>query len=203
MQFASDGYAADQRAMGAREVGTLVTSAIAALNTRYGNRWLFGGAEDDAPPFAADGTYLGAVGAAAARQVEIAPGVKQDASVRSDVAIRGDGGGVDLIGTLKALQAALASNDVAGVRAALTPLDGAIGQVAIARSEAGVAMDAIATAGEAAKIAAEDEQVQLAQLSEVGLPEASTRLAQAQSALEASMSAAAQSFRITLLDYLR
>jgi flagellar hook-associated protein 3 FlgL len=204
VQFSSDGYPGEQRAMGAAEVGTLVTSAIASLNARYGNRWIFGGTADDAPPFdAATGAYLGAVGDDGARQVEIAPGVLQASAVRADRAIRGDGGGVDVIATLKALQTALRDNDVAGVRAALTPLDSAITQVATARADAGVAMDAIGTAGEAAKLAAEDEQMQLAQLSEVGLPEATTRLAQAQAALEASMSAAAQSFRITLLDYLR
>jgi flagellar hook-associated protein 3 FlgL len=202
VQLASDGYPADQRTAGAAEAGSLVTAAVAALNVRYGNRWIFGGTQDDAPPFAADGTYVGAAGAAGARQVEIAPGVLQTAAVRSDVALRGDGGGVDVLGTLRALQTALAANDVAGVRAALTPLDRSISQVATARAEAGVAMDAIGAAGEAAKIAAEDEQVQLAQLSEVGLPEASTRLAQAQAALEASMAAAAQSFRLSLLDYL-
>jgi flagellar hook-associated protein 3 FlgL len=203
VQFASDAYPADQRTAGATEVGALLQTAIASLNAKFGNRYVLGGRLDGAPPFDATGAYHGDTGPAAVRQVEVAPGVLQDASIRADVAVQGANGGVDVLATLKSLQAALAANDVTGVRNALDPLDGSIAQIANARAEGGVAADALAAASQAGKMAAEDGQVQISHLADVDLPEASVRLAQAQTALQASMSAAAQSFRLTLLDYLK
>lgn len=200
VQFSSDAYPADQRAIGAAEVETLVSSAIAALNMRYGNRWIFGGNEDGAPPFDPSGAYNGDH---AQRQVEVAPGVLQDSAVRADVTVGGYGGGVDVLQTMQDLRQALATNDVTGIRNTLDPLDQGITQVATGRAEAGVSMDALAAAAEAGKIASQDEQVQLSELAQADISEASIRLAQAQQALEASMAAAAQGFRLTLVDFLR
>jgi len=194
------GNGAAERGSGALAVGQLLAEVVARANTRFGNRWVFGGNRDGAPPFDVSGSYLGDAGI---RQVEIAPGVLQDASVRADVALKGVGGGVDVLGVLQGLQAALAANDLAGIQAALPLLETSIGQLAQARVEAGLGMDAFATATEAAKMAATDERTRATHLGEVDLIESSIELTQTQRALEASLSASAQSFRLTLLDYLR
>jgi len=200
VSLSSAGHGAAERGYGAAEVGQLLAEVVARANTRFGNRFVFGGNRDGAAPFDAAGNYLGDAGV---RQVEIAPGVLQDASVRADVALKGAGGGLDVLAALQALQAALAANDEAGIRATLPALETSIGQLAQARSEAGLGMDAFATATEAAKIAATDEKTRAAHLGEVDLIESSIQLTQTQRALEASLSASAQSFRLTLLDYLR
>jgi flagellin-like hook-associated protein FlgL len=110
---------------------------------------------------------------------------------------------VDLLGTLTALEAALAANDVAGVRASLGGLERSVAQVASARAELGVSMGSLDTANAAAELAADEEKVALVRTSETDLAEASLRLAQAQSALEASMAATAQVLKLSLLDFLR
>jgi flagellar hook-associated protein 3 FlgL len=200
VQFSNAGYPAAQTQMGAQEVKALTGGIVSMLNTRHGNRYLFGGTRDDAPPFAADGSYLGDAGL---REVEIAPGVLQQANVRADVVMKGAGGGVDALGALQALEAALQAHDQAGVRATLDALDASIAQVSAGRAQAGTAMHAFDVAVSAGKITADDEEATAAKLGEVDLVDASVRLAMAQHALEASLSATAQSFRLTLLDYLR
>ncbi|MBI5070231.1 MAG: flagellar biosynthesis protein FlgL [Deltaproteobacteria bacterium] len=206
VQMSNSTFGAQERGFAASEVQQLVSMVIAAGNTRFGNRWIFGGNRDGAPPFADGtdpvipaGTYLGD---AAVRQVEIAPGVLQDASIRGDVTWKGAGGGVDVIATLQGLQAALASNDTAAVRAALTPLDAAVGQVGAARSRVGASMDAFSTANAATKLAAGETQTRADKLGEVDIAESSIELAAAQRALEASLSVAAQGFQLSLLDYI-
>jgi flagellar hook-associated protein 3 FlgL len=200
VRFASAGYAPGERAAGAAEVATLRASVVASLNTRLGNRWLFGGARDDAPPFGVDGAWAGDAGA---RELEVAPGVMQATAIRADVAVKGAGGGVDVFATLTALEAALRADDPAAVRATLGGLEASLTQVAGARGEAGVAMDALAAAGEASRLVSDDEQVQLAERAGADLVESSLRLAQAQQALEASIQAAATGMSLSLLDRLR
>jgi len=207
VQMSNGTYTGQERALAAGEVGQLVATVIAAGNTRFGNRWIFGGNRDGAPPFAdgtdplvAAGTYLGD---AAVRQVEIAPGVLQDSSLRADAALKGVGGGVDVIATLQGLQASLGANDPAAVRAALDPLETAVGQVGAARSRVGASMDAFATATAATKLAAGDTQTRADKLGEVDIAESAIELAAAQRALQASLSVASQSFQLSLLDYLR
>lgn len=200
VQFSNGTYTAEQRAAGALEAGALLGSAVAALNARYANRYVFGGFKDDQPPFDAAGNYSGDGGL---RQVEVAPDVLQPTSIRVDVAVKGTAGGVDVLGTLAALQAALASNDVAGVRATLPSLDRAGTQLSTGQAELGVAMNTLDATTEAARLASDDEKTALVRLSETDLADGALRLAQAQHALEASMAATTQSLKLSLLDYLR
>lgn len=206
VQMSNATFSAQERGFAASEVQQLVSTVIAAGNTRFGNRWIFGGNRDGAPPFADGtnpaipaGTYLGD---AAVRQVEIAPGVLQDASIRGDATWKGATGGVDIIATLQGLQAALAANDAVAVKAALTPLDTAVGQVGAARSRVGASMDAFSTANAATKLAAGETQTRADKLGEVDIAESSIELAAAQRALQASLSVASQGFQLSLLDYI-
>lgn len=211
-QLSSDPYSASERAAGAKEVQGILSTVIASLNAKVGNRWVFGGTADGAAPFdplvldaagnvdpAASGLYRGDTGV---RQVEIAPGVLQDASVRADVAIRGAGGGTDVIATLSALANALTANDPAAVAATLTGLDAASTQISAARGQSGAIMNALDTATAASKAASIDTEKRIATLTEVDAIEAASDLAQAQHALEAALTATAQSFKFTLLGKL-
>ncbi len=126
VQLANDTYSAADRQGGALEVKQLFTAVVSQLNVRFGERYLFGGMQDGAPPFDANGNYLGD---ANIRQVEIAPGIMQDASARADVSIKGTAGGVDVMQTLQDFVTALNTNDATNIRAAVGKLDDAIGQV--------------------------------------------------------------------------
>ncbi|HVE86673.1 MAG TPA: flagellar hook-associated protein FlgL [Myxococcales bacterium] len=200
VQLANATYSAAERTAAAGEVTSLLHQAVAALNTEHGGRYLFGGAKDGAPPFDQAGAYSGD---GAVRQVEIAPGVYQAASVRADVAVKGGGGGVDALATLTALAAALSGDDVPGIRSALGPLDTAITQVTQARSQAGTAMSVMDTARATSTQARDGARAATAALVNADPFESATQLALAERALEAALAASSRSFKPTLLDVLR
>ena len=191
---------ASGRAGAAGEVQSILNEVVAALNTRVGNRYLFGGNVDNAPPFDATGNYLGDDGV---RRVEIAPGVTEAASVRADVAMKGASGGVDILSTLSALATALTANDQSGIQAALDPLSQGISQVAQARTAVGNSMNAFDTAVTVGQAARDDQKKVASDLSEADVFEAATNLAAAQQALETSLAATAQGFRLSLLNFLK
>jgi flagellar hook-associated protein 3 FlgL len=200
MQLSSSGYDASQRAAGATEVRGLVASAVASMNTRVGGRYIFAGRADATAPFDAAGNYLADAGV---RQVELAPGVLQDASVRGDVAMAGAGGGTNVFATLGALATALDANDPNAVQATLGALDTSTNQVSLARAQAGTAMSAFDAAVAASKAAGDAARARVSSVADADAIEAASRLAMAQRALEASLTATASGFRITILDYLR
>jgi flagellar hook-associated protein 3 FlgL len=199
VQLSNDSYSGNDRAAGASEIQGLLGNAIAALNTRVGNRYIFGGNRDGAAPFDATGAYLGDTGV---RQIEIAPGVLQDASIRADVMAKGVGGGVDVLATLSALQTAMATNDANGIRGTLDNLDGSIAQIARGRAQTGTAMNVIDSAGQAASTAVMSEKKTISGLADADIIDSATKLAQAQQALDAALTATAKSFNLSLVDKL-
>jgi flagellar hook-associated protein 3 FlgL len=200
IQMSNGTMGAAERADAAGEAQSLQDAVIAALNTRVGTRYVFGGTADAAPPFDPTGAYLGDTGV---RRLEIAPGVLQDASVRADVAVKGAGGGVDVLAAFGALVTALQANDQAGTAAVLTQLDQGTTQLASARSQAGVAMNAFDTAVSASRAARDEATARAGGIADADPIEAASELALAQRALEASLTAAAQGFQLTLLDRLK
>lgn len=199
VQLANATYDANQRAGAAEEVNGLIKDVLGRLNQKVGSRYVFGGFQDAAPPFDAAGAYLGDTGV---REVEVAAGITLPASVRADVALKGVGGGTDVLATLQALATALSANNVAGVQASLDGLDAGIAQVARARSEAGSHLNVMDTARAAAQAAKTDGQATLSHLADADVIDAATRLTAAQQALEAALSAAAKTFQPSLLDKL-
>lgn len=199
MQFANSTYSADQRATAAKEVTSLFDQAVQVLNTQVDGRFIFGGDHDSAPPFDATGNYLGDT---AVRQVEIAPGVQQDASVRADVLAKGVGGGTDVLATITALSTALAANDQPGIQATLDNFDLSTRQVSTGRSQIGASMAVFDAAGLAARTARDAEKLSGSHEADSDTIDAASRLALAQRSLDATLSAAAQTFKLTLLDKL-
>ncbi|GEJ59175.1 flagellar hook-associated protein FlgL [Anaeromyxobacter diazotrophicus] len=198
VQFSNGTYDASQRAGGALEVSQLADHVRAILNTRFGNRYLFGGTKDDAPPFDAAGNYVGDTGV---RQVEVAPGVLQQANVLVNGMGAGTTGGV--LQVLGALQAALTANDPTAVSATLDGLAAGTDAVANTRAQVGASMHAFDTAVTASKVASDGETGEASKLGQVDLVDASIQLQATQTALQASLAATAKSFQLSLVDYLK
>jgi flagellar hook-associated protein 3 FlgL len=211
VQLSNSTYSADERHSGAAEVDGLLKQIVSSLNSRTGNRYIFGGSQDDAPPFQYDaGTgAVSYVGANDAREIEIAPGVLQQASVRADVALKGvpvaagSPPGTDVMQTLQDLRDALRADSVGGVQNTLERLGSGVSQVAAARAQAGVSMSTFDTAKAAAKVTSDQETARAGKLAEVDLAKAAIQLQATQTALEASYAATAQSFRLSILSYLK
>lgn len=199
IQMSNETYNATDRLNSSAEVRQLFGHVLGLVNTRVANRYVFGGNLDDAPPFDATGTYLGDAGI---RKIEVFPGVMQDASINADQVIKGAGGGTDVFAVLDGLATALENNDLAAVRAAIEPLDDALTQISTGRSTVGAAMNAIDVAALAARSTADIETTTLSNLTEVDVIESTSRLALAQRALDAALTASARSFDLSLLNKL-
>jgi flagellar hook-associated protein 3 FlgL len=206
VQLANPTYSAAQRSTAAAEVDQIFSAVVSQLNSQSGDRYLFGGNRDGAAPFDANGNYLGDT---ATRKVEIAPGVYAPVSIRADVAIKGIDPatgtvtGVDLMATLTTLATALRANDTAGIRATLDPLYNGMDQLSAMRGQIGDSENAMAMAVSTSQAALTEERSRSSALGDADIIAASTSLAEAQQALQASLAASAGSLRLTLLDYLR
>jgi flagellar hook-associated protein 3 FlgL len=206
MQLVNPVYTAEQRAAAAGEVDQILQQVLAQLNTRVGDRFVFGGNRDGSEAFDPAGAYLGDTGV---RKVEVAPGVWSEASVRADVAMKGVDPvtglqtGTDVLATLQSLATALRANDPTGIRAALDPLDRAFSQLGALRTQVGEAQGALDTAVAVSQAARDGERARTAHLGEADIIQAATDLAMAQRALEASLTATAQGFQLTLLRFLK
>jgi len=198
-QFGNDTYSATDRATAAFEVDGLFKQAVNLLNTTFGGRFIFGGFADNTPPFDGNGTYLGDSNV---RTVEVAPGLYQTASMDANSIVKGAGGGVDLLQTMTDLSAALRANDGPGIRAGLDQLNSSINQLAAGRTQAGMGQDAFLTAVTTAQTAASDETIKIGRLLDADILDASARLASAQFALNATLSAAAKTLGMSLADKL-
>jgi len=199
-QMANSSNNAGDRASAAQEVDQLIASVVGDLNAKVGSRYVLGGTSDNAAPFSADGTYNGD---ANVRQVEIAPGVYQASSVNAAAAIKGVGGGVDVIGALQALSAALKANDPSAVSNTLTALQAGTSQVASARASAGNSMNTFDSAISLLQSQSGAETATVSALGDIDEVTAAGNLALAQRSLDAALTASAQGFQLSLLDKIR
>ena len=199
IQMSNSSYSAVDRTVAAEEVRTLFHEAIGLLNTRVGNRFLFSGFQDDTAPFDELGNYQGDSGV---RQVEAFPGVMQSVSLTGDGIAKGTSGGPDILGTLTALDTALSSNLVAGVQGTLALLDDGIEHLSLSRAQMGAAANTLSIAGSTARLNVDNEKANISRISEADVFESATKMALAQRALEAALTASARSFDLSLLDKL-
>ena len=199
VQMGNDSYSAADRAGAATEIDGLVQQAVTLMNTNVNGRYIFGGNQDQTAPFDTSGNYNGDT---AVRQVEVAPGVLEDSSVRADVAVKGVGGGVDIFATLQSLSTALKTNNGDAIRGSLTDLTTSTTQVTTTLAQVGAMGDAFATAQTLAKSTSDATTKNVANQSEADVIESSSQLALANSALNATLTAAAQSFNLSLVNKL-
>jgi len=172
---------------------------VTLMNTNVNGRYIFGGNKDQTAPFDAAGNYNGDT---AVRQVEVAPGVLEDSSVRADIAVKGVGGGVDLFATLQSLSTALKTNNGDAIRGSLTDLETTTNQVTTTLAQVGAMGDAFTTAQTLATATRDATVKNISSQSEVDIIQSSSQLALANSALNATLTAAAQSFNLSLVNKL-
>lgn len=199
VQLGNDTYSAQERVGAAVEIRSISRQIGQAMNIQVGGRYVFGGNIDRTAPFDSAGNY---VGDTAVRQIEVAPGLLQNASVRADVALKGVGGGVDVFASIEALALALDNNDGGSVRASLDSIVTSGDQVASALIQTGTILDGFLSAQSIGGVAKESAQKALASVSEIDIFDAASELAKAQQSLEAALAVSAKSFNMSLLDYL-
>jgi flagellar hook-associated protein 3 FlgL len=199
VEFANGTYGPEERAAAATEVNGLLQQTLTFANTRFGGRYLFAGFKDATKPFDGTGAYAGDNGM---RQAEVAPGQFEDAAVSGSTIFKGAGGGVDIFASLASLRTSLQANDQNGVQASIAAVDSSINQVTQGRAKAGTGINVFETAQSAAQAAQTANQTAAAKLSDADVIASASKLALAQRALDASLTASAKSFQLSLLDKL-
>lgn len=186
------------RAAAAQEVARLVHFAKDLANTRFAGSYVFGGQHADTPPFT-DGAVDPARPPAGATRVEAGARLFVETN-HSAQEIFLDTGAVD---ALQRLADALASNDVAGIRASMGAVDGAFDRVQNLVGDLGARMNHVDVALTNLDSLEVNLQTFRSSLEDADLTEAVTRLVERQGALEAAMLANSKILTLTLTDYLR
>jgi flagellar hook-associated protein 3 FlgL len=199
VEFGNGTYGAEERAAAATEVDGLLQQTLTFANARFGGRYLFAGFKDATQPFDTTGAYAGDDGI---RRAEVAPGQFEDASVSGSKIFKGVGGGVDIFAALTSLKVAMQGNDQTGVQTSIASLDTSIDQITQGRAKAGTGINVFDTAQSAATAAQAADQKAAANLSDADVIASASKLALAQRALDASLTASAKSFNLSLLDKL-
>lgn len=124
------------------EVRILRDALLATANTRYANKYLFGGTKTDAEPFDAAGVFSGNDQII---RVPVLEGVAPAGNVSGALAFTA-AGGRDVFADLEALAQALDADDTAGIVTAIDTLDAAHRQMVRSQVEAGFGAERFLTA---------------------------------------------------------
>jgi flagellin-like hook-associated protein FlgL len=182
------------------EVDGLFKEAISLLNTTYGGRYIFGGFKDNAAPFDPTGTYQWAMTIFEPSRWHRA--CIRPASLDANAIVKGANGGVDLLQDHdRSFHCPAKPMMVLGFELDSTtePVD----QSAGGRTHpGGHGPGCIPNAVSTAQTAASDETVKIGKLLDADIIDASTRLASAQYALNATLTASAKTLSMSLADKL-
>jgi len=196
----------ETRTASAISVQAWIDQAIQLGNTKVGADYIFGGFDTDNPPFDAAGAYNadipGVANAAVrdgTRRYEVLPGLAVDGT-QTGQAIFVDTG---LLQALTDLRDALQANDVAAIGAAATAIDAAFDRVQERRSVTAGRLQQLDRA-ENVLTGLEENAVTREDIAwNVDVEEAVTRLAAAQSTMQAALLAASRALTTSLTEYLR
>jgi flagellar hook-associated protein 3 FlgL len=194
VQGASEALSDTELPLIADEVDALLAELVGIANTRFGDRYLFGGTAADAPPFAADGTYSGNSGV---------PTVRVSESVWIQSGFDGNAAYADAFAALADLSAALRSGDQTAVSAQMDALDAADGGLVALQGRVGLTWNQADDAEVTASSLQLFLQTQIDGLVGVDPVEALSDLTAAQFAYETVLAVSATAFDSSLFNYLR
>ncbi len=185
-QGANGSLGADERTAMAKQITDIKTQLIAVANTKGANGYVFGGSQDQTPPFDDTGAFSGDD---LDHMVDIGNSTPTAVNASGAQAFTA-AGGRDVFADLDTLATALTNNDQAGVSGTLTNLDTSRAQITNAQAQAGAVinrLDASTAVLSAAQLSTQKSA------SEVGAADPATaysNLTQLNNALQQSISVA-------------
>ncbi|MBM4359841.1 MAG: hypothetical protein FJ096_17195 [Deltaproteobacteria bacterium] len=195
VQFADPVNGQPERDAAAKEVAALRQQLVALANTKGQRGYVFAGTQTQTPPIDATGAF---VGDGLPLDVEYADGQYTASNVDGAQAFSA-AGGVDPFALLQQLEADLSSGNLAAIRGALPSLEAAHGQVTLARTHAGGAINRLDSSTEfTAKAVAHAQSLQV-QDKQGDLTELATEMTLAQSAYERSIAVTRQVLSVASL----
>jgi flagellar hook-associated protein 3 FlgL len=183
------------------ELDGLKQQLVTLGNTKTGDRYIFGGYRDGAPPFDTAGAYTGA---ATGPSVEAARNVMLPTGVTGDRVFGNVNGGQDMFEAITTLQDALTAgpttdpvtgdpvSPAVAISATITSLDVSLEQVRSARSEIGLHLNSADISIGMAQREQDQANEARSRLVEIDSVDAYSELMRAQTALSAAIEIAAQ-----------
>jgi len=197
LSMANDTVNGAQRADMAVAAQHLIDELVGLGNTQISGRYIFSGNQTGTPAFAADGTYQGDSGI---RAVEVGEGIKANTNIPGDQVLA-TGGAFTM---LTQLRDSLASNNLAGIQASITPISDAADNVAQSRMVAGLQLNKLETRRTNLDEVMFQTERLLGQQEDVDMSVAVSALVQQQNNLEVTRTVLGQIMNSpSLLDFLR
>lgn len=181
------------------EVDQLAEQLRNVANTSFNGAYLFGGQYADSAPFDATGAWDPTRPPSGPSRVEIGAGIVADTNHDAQEIFIDS----DVVDAVDALSTALAANDVAGVQAAMTRVDGAFDTVQELTADLGGRQARLDMAVSNLDSLEVTLQTFRSDLADADLAEAVTELVNRQGSLEAAMLANSRILDATLANYLR
>ncbi len=206
LAMANGAMSASERSMAAIEVQQLRSAMIDAVNSKFGNEYVFAHIDVNSPPMDAAGnfTYNPDV-CDEVRRVEVGPWQLGEigASGSHAFALRvADPSSIDVVGLLAQIETDLATNDVVNLRVGIDGLDQAFSQVVAERARTGMRIQRVRDADTAAQQNITLYTELRSDLVEADAAEAFSRLSLAETTVAAAVAVAGRVLGPSLLDEL-
>lgn len=182
-----------------QELHSLRDAVIQLANRRVNGGFVFGGAYADRPPLDATGALDPAFPARGAPQFEIGPQVWAPATHDAGEMFIDS----DVMGSIAALDTALAANDATAIQATADRLRDTIAQVQVLVTDVGARQVRLDMAQEGHELLSDGLLAQRSSLADVAIEEAVTQLVARQSAYQATLLATSRVLESSLVNYLR
>lgn len=207
LQGSSDTMSGARRPL-ADQVNQLLEELVSQGNTRFADRYVFGGIQAAAPPFDVTRDGAGKItavtsnpqGIGGAVSAEVAEGIPVQSNLPGDQAFTQT---VNLFSALINLREALAADNTPGIVAATETLGQGIGQVNTASGVVGVTIQRL----EAVRVRNRDDLARIERLrsgiQDADMVQLYLEMQKRQNAFQASLAAGAKALQASLLDFLR
>lgn len=186
---ANDTLNANDRNNFVLELDGLKQQLVTLGNAKTGDRYIFGGYKDGAPPYDAAGVYSGDT---ATQQVEVARNVMMPVGITGDRIFGNANGGQDMFSAITDLQTALTAGVADDISGTLDPIDVSLEQIRVARSEVGLHLNSADISLTMAQRHQDQAISARSKLVEIDAVNSYSELVRAQTALDAAISIAAQ-----------
>ena len=200
---ATDTASASTRQIAGREMEAIFSSVVALGNSKSGDTFLFGGTASTTPPFAATGAGatldFTTTNPAGAQSVQVSAGMNLTPVHDGTEAFLTSG----VLASLRDAAKALATNDVAGSRSALTALDQSFQQVQTLAGENGAKRNTLDTTAQNLDSLKITLSTFRSNLQDIDIEAAVTTLVTKQTAYQAAMAVTSKVLNLSLTDYLR
>jgi flagellar hook-associated protein 3 FlgL len=175
-------------------------SLLEVANTQYQGEYLFGGFKNGSPAYNGAGVYMGDGGQIL---VQIAPGATIQRNLPGQNVFGTASGGIDIFATIQALQAAITTNNQAGIQAAASALSTSNQQILNQQGIIATRVTSLdSTRGYVRSLLTTNTNL-LSQTQSVDMNAAITALNQQMTSLQAVQAMAAKVMNLSLVNFLK